>query len=42
MLGYDLCIYILHFSLQMSELDILAAQMNAAFEEAECFELVVE
>lgn len=26
----------------MSELDLLAAKMNAEFEEAECFELVVE
>ncbi|XP_062844919.1 sororin [Trichomycterus rosablanca] len=28
--------------IKMSELDVLAAQMNAEFEEAECFELVVE
>ncbi|KAG7314775.1 hypothetical protein KOW79_022078 [Hemibagrus wyckioides] len=28
--------------IKMSELDILAAKMNAEFEEAECFELVVE
>ncbi|XP_026988648.2 sororin [Tachysurus fulvidraco] len=28
--------------IKTSELDILAAQMNAEFEEAECFELVVE
>ncbi|KAF4072967.1 hypothetical protein AMELA_G00253550 [Ameiurus melas] len=28
--------------IKMSELDLLAAKMNAEFEEAECFELVVE
>ncbi|TSL28170.1 Sororin [Bagarius yarrelli] len=28
--------------IKMSELDVLAAKMNAEFEEAECFELVVE
>ncbi len=30
------------FLFQMPELDILAAKMNAEFEEAESFELVVE
>lgn len=43
LLVYFLRLVLIFFLLfQMSELDILAAKMNAEFEEAESFELFVE
>ncbi len=39
LLGFGFIFFLLF---QMPELDILAAKMNAEFEEAESFELVVE